>query len=43
MEIAAETLDDALAAVYQDLLDNGQANEASRGDTRENIGVQIRI
>ncbi len=43
MEITADTLDDALAAVYQDLLESGQANEASRGDTRENIGVLIKI
>lgn len=43
MGIAVDTLDDALAAVYQDLLENGHANAATRGGTRENIGVLIKI
>jgi thymidylate synthase len=43
MEFSTETLDDALAAVYLDLLQNGAANAASRGTTKERIGVLITI
>lgn len=43
MEITADTLDDVLAAIYEDLLTNGNANAATRGATNERLGVLINI
>lgn len=43
MEIEAEGLDDLLIDLYQKLLDDGQANKGQRGDTRELLGVSLRV
>lgn len=43
MEIIADTLDDVLSTMYDDLLNKGNVNSASRGPTKEKIGVLINI
>lgn len=43
MEIARESLDSVLHELYRSLDENGQVNEGSRGETKELLGVALRI
>lgn len=43
MEFCAETLDDVLMCLYKNLLGKGASNTASRGETKELLGVALRI
>lgn len=43
MEIVGDSLDDILMRVYESLPRDGKSNVGSRGDTRELLGVALRI